>query len=421
MSDFSTNLNLPYILAAQAQKHVTHNEAIRALDAIVQLALLDRDLADPPASPADGDRYVVASAPTGDWTGKAGEIAAFQDGAWAFLTPRAGWRAWVSDEGRLLVYDGADWTAVSGEAEVNPVAMVGVNAVADGVNRLAVKSDAVLLSHDDITPGSGDMRLALNKADAGGVASVVFQNGFSGRAEFGLAAGDLFELKVSANGIDFTSALSIDPADGIARLPQGAEIVKTNPSLILEKSASGESCSIVGRTGAQKRWEILLGDEQGETGDFAGSNFVINGYDDDGELLGPVFYLERANGIAICPEGFLANHGLIGYADGAGGTVTQATSKSTGVSIDAACGRITTHNATLNAGAEVGFTVSNAAVGPTDCIYVWMVSGGTLNSYMAWVDAVAAGSFHITITNTSTTNRGEALVLGFMAQAAVTS
>ena len=54
--DSTPNLDLPYIAAAQAQKHVTHNEAIRALDAIVQLAVLDRDLAAPPASPGDGDR-----------------------------------------------------------------------------------------------------------------------------------------------------------------------------------------------------------------------------------------------------------------------------------------------------------------------------------------------------------------------------
>ncbi len=59
--DQTPNLNLPYILPAQAQKHVTHNEAIRALDALVQLCALDRDLATPPPSPADGDRYIASS------------------------------------------------------------------------------------------------------------------------------------------------------------------------------------------------------------------------------------------------------------------------------------------------------------------------------------------------------------------------
>ncbi len=70
--DDTPNLGLPYIMAAQSQKHVTHNEAIRALDAIVQLAVLDRDLAAPPGSPADGARYIVGGSPTGAWSGHAG-------------------------------------------------------------------------------------------------------------------------------------------------------------------------------------------------------------------------------------------------------------------------------------------------------------------------------------------------------------
>ena len=56
MPDISTHLLLPYLLAAQAQKHVTVNEALRLLDGLVQFAVLDRHLTAPPASPADGDR-----------------------------------------------------------------------------------------------------------------------------------------------------------------------------------------------------------------------------------------------------------------------------------------------------------------------------------------------------------------------------
>ncbi len=61
----SPNLLLPYILAAQAQKHVTHNEAIRALDAVVQIGVIDRGLTAPPVSPSNGDRYIVAVGGTG--------------------------------------------------------------------------------------------------------------------------------------------------------------------------------------------------------------------------------------------------------------------------------------------------------------------------------------------------------------------
>jgi len=61
----SPNLNLPYLLAAQAQKHVTHNEALDRLDAIVQLSVLQSDLSTPPALPEVGERYIVAAGAVG--------------------------------------------------------------------------------------------------------------------------------------------------------------------------------------------------------------------------------------------------------------------------------------------------------------------------------------------------------------------
>ena len=106
----TTHLQLPYLAAAQAQKHVTHNEALRLLDAMVQLAVLDRDLHRAAGQPADGDRYIVASGATGAWAGWDGNIAYWVDGAWIRLVPRPGWRAWVDDEDVLLVFDGSAWT-----------------------------------------------------------------------------------------------------------------------------------------------------------------------------------------------------------------------------------------------------------------------------------------------------------------------
>lgn len=71
----SSNLNLPYIMPSQAQKHVTHNEALVLLDAIVQLAVKARDLTAPPESPADGERYLVPSSATGAWASWENAIA----------------------------------------------------------------------------------------------------------------------------------------------------------------------------------------------------------------------------------------------------------------------------------------------------------------------------------------------------------
>ncbi len=108
--DQSTNLNMPYIMASQAQKHVTHNEAIRTLDALVQISIIDKDLSTPPASPNDGDRYIPATGATGEWAGKEDRIAAYQDGAWMFYIPSDGFLAFITDESLIYVYNSTNWT-----------------------------------------------------------------------------------------------------------------------------------------------------------------------------------------------------------------------------------------------------------------------------------------------------------------------
>jgi lysophospholipase L1-like esterase len=213
MSDATTNLALPYLMAAQSQKHVTHNEALRALDAVTQLAVLDRDRTAPPITPAEGDRYIVATGATGVWAGKTGQVAAFQDNAWAFHTPRDGWLAWVADEDLLYVFDATIWTPCN-LASVNPVALVGVNATADATNRLAVASAASLFSHD----GAGHQH-KINKASASETASLLFQTGFSGRAEMGTTGDDDFHLKVSPDGASWNDAILIDRSTGAVSLP----------------------------------------------------------------------------------------------------------------------------------------------------------------------------------------------------------
>ena len=211
--DQTPNLSLPYLLPNQAQKHVTVNESLGRLDALVQLSVISRVTASAPGAPEAGDRYILPAGAAGDaWSGAAeGTLAAWQDGAWVLVVPAGGWRAWIADEGVLAVFRDGAWQALGTEA-----ALFGVNTAADTTNRLSVKSDAELLSHDDVTPGTGDARKVINKAATGNTASVVFQNGFSGRAEFGLVGDDRFRLKVSADGAAFADALVIDTASGDA-------------------------------------------------------------------------------------------------------------------------------------------------------------------------------------------------------------
>jgi hypothetical protein len=111
----------------------------------------------------------------------------------------------------------------------------------------------------------------------------------------------------------------------------------------------------------------------------------------------------------------------LGYATGAGGTVTQLTNKATGVTLNTVCGAITMNNAALNAAAEVTFTLTNSAIAATDVIVVNHASAGTAGAYMVGVSAVAAGSCQITVANVSAGNLSEAIVLSFAVIKAVTS
>lgn len=111
--------------------------------------------------------------------------------------------------------------------------------------------------------------------------------------------------------------------------------------------------------------------------------------------------------------------GKFGYATGAGGTVTQATSKATGVTLDKQCGAITMNGAALAAAAEVSFTLTNNKIGADDVVVVCIKSGATTNTYTVQVDQVAAGSCRICVGNYSVTSRSEAIVISFAVVKAV--
>jgi hypothetical protein len=217
MSDETANLALPYILSAQAQKHVTHNEALRQLDGIVQL-VIQQETATPPGSPTEGRCFAVGASPTGAWSGKAGKIALFADGAWIFLMPKDGWIAWFADVDRQKIWTGSVWNDLLTESTIP---RLGVNTSADTTNRLAVSSAATLLSH----AGAGH-QLKLNKNAAADTLSLLYQTNWSGRAEMGLAGSDDFELKVSADGSIWATALKTTPS-GAVLLP-GRPLVRAS-------------------------------------------------------------------------------------------------------------------------------------------------------------------------------------------------
>jgi len=115
----STRLGLPYLAAAQAQKHVTVNESLLRLDALVQPSARSATTSAQPGSPADGDVYLLPAGKTGAaWGAMAnGAIAYYRDGAWEELTPHAGWRCYVEDEAALYAHNGSAWKRIAAEQE----------------------------------------------------------------------------------------------------------------------------------------------------------------------------------------------------------------------------------------------------------------------------------------------------------------
>lgn len=124
------NLALPYLAAAQAQKHVTVNEALDALDGVVQLSVISASILNPPGGPADGNRYIVASGATGAWAGWDASVAQFSGGAWIRLMPQTGWLAWDVQSSTLLVWTGSAWIGL--DAAMNLLTRSASVRVAEG-------------------------------------------------------------------------------------------------------------------------------------------------------------------------------------------------------------------------------------------------------------------------------------------------
>ncbi len=227
MAEETANLKLPYIWAGQALKHITHNEALLRLDAIVQPSVIDRDLTAPPASPLDGDRYIIASGATGSWSGKDAQIAAFQDNAWAFYLPFEGWLCWIADENTLLAFNGSTWSAVSSGlafggtsniinssangaatkfelleeeitligASVDSAILIPNRAIVFAVSTRTTQAISGASSYDcgivgELNKYGGSLNIALNSVNSGVISPAPFYNDTP--------------IKLSANGANFT-------------------------------------------------------------------------------------------------------------------------------------------------------------------------------------------------------------------------
>lgn len=139
----TARLGLPLVQPSQAQKHVTVNEALTRIDAVAQMRLVSRSITVPPAPVVEGAAYAVPVGASGDWAGQEGQVAVGVSGGWMYLTPAAGWRAWIADEGAMALFDGADWAAGA----------VSVTANGAGLRHRSVEIDHAVAAGASSTTG----------------------------------------------------------------------------------------------------------------------------------------------------------------------------------------------------------------------------------------------------------------------------
>lgn len=206
-------LGLPLLQSGQAQKHITLNEGLWRLDALIQSRVESRVVAAQPAAPQEGDAYILPEGASGAaWDDfAAGDFTVYQGGYWDLLDLPEGALVHVADEGRFVVRTASGWVTLQATIDaLQNLERLGIGATADATNRLSVNSPQVLFNH----AGGGSM-LYLNKAAASDEAGMVFQTGFSSRALLGTLGDDRLTLKTSADGVAFSDALTVE-ADRIA-------------------------------------------------------------------------------------------------------------------------------------------------------------------------------------------------------------
>ena len=247
----TTNLKLPLLVPNQSQKEITHNEALVILDNLVNNGVKDKDLTTPPENPSQNDLYIVGVGASGDWEDKDNQLA-FYDNGWRFYQARQGTKYWVNDENCIYVFNMTSWSKFSGgeggessgggeggatslsqlddvslnsilqddilkfsngvftnSKELNNLTGLGINCECDTDNKLATKSNYVLFDNN-----GGDSKIKANKASTTQTASHLFQDNYSGRAEFGLIGNDDFSLKVSSDGSEWKEAFVVDKSTG---------------------------------------------------------------------------------------------------------------------------------------------------------------------------------------------------------------
>lgn len=376
MSDDATpRLALPYLAAGQAQKHVTVNEALTRLDGLVQMAVETQSLSSEPSNPRQGGLYILGPSPTGPaWSGfSAGSVMRFEASGWLAFRVDEGTVAWLRDEDRLVVFDGQQWRSVSAEqANFNNIQRLGVGTIADASNPVSLRLNTMLLTTKPVADGgTGHLRQTFNKDAANAVLSMLFQSGWSGRAEFGLIGDDNFSLKVSPDGSDWRTAFNVSRSTGKIDFPMGAirtkvDIFTSNGNYVVPSWAQRIQVYLIGGGG---------GGAGGASGDMMDHRYGGGGGGGGGFAF-ETFYPEDVSGSCAITIGQGGVGGLSGTGTGAvrvasaGGATTLSVNNTIIMSVPGGAGASSPTGVgglggagTFSIGAMGGTTIPNAKAG----------------------------------------------------------
>ena len=147
MSETTARHGLPLIQPGQAQKELTHNEALALIDLLVQPAVVAVGTDTPPTTPATGQCWIIGSSPTGAWAGHAHALAGWTGGGWRFAAPTPGMTIWIGGAAGFARWDGSAWlsgvlTASSLRIDGQQVVGTRTAAIADPAGGATLDSEA---------------------------------------------------------------------------------------------------------------------------------------------------------------------------------------------------------------------------------------------------------------------------------------
>ena len=256
----TANLAIAELAESQSGKATTVNEALHVLDALVQCAIIDRDLTAPPGSPVDGDVYIPAATATGAWAGKENQLAHWDVNSWKFYPPEEGWLCYVRDENALLNYTGSAWAVLAGSG-----------APAGTVTSVALTVPAELSVSGSPITSSGTLAVTKANQSANQVFAGPTSGGAAAPAFRALVAADMVYRNLVLEQIVFGFTTDVTTGDGAGYMVvpspmNGLNLVRVHARVITAGTTGTTDIQVHNVTLAADMLSTKITIDSGETG-----------------------------------------------------------------------------------------------------------------------------------------------------------